>query len=244
MPAQVTAGAGLGALPLHQTDLGITRDTAYGAYRWTPGDAWDFNVDYSYLRRTGEQPTGGVIGLSNSNTGYIMVPTPVQDLTQNYGANGEYAGTSPWGQGYTLKLGYKGSQYHDDLTSYTIENPVSGTTIPTARELLWPSNQANGFVGTVAAELPMQSRYVGTFNYTSMTQNSAFIPMSANFGGSATSVNPLPASGLNGQINTILSNNVFTVKITPELTLKLTYRYYDFDNQTPQILFDQWISRY
>ena len=36
VPAQVTAGEGLGALPLHQTDLGITRDTAYGAYRWTP----------------------------------------------------------------------------------------------------------------------------------------------------------------------------------------------------------------
>ena len=243
VPARVTAAAGLGTLPLHQTDLGITRDTAFGAYRWTPTDDWDFNLDYSYLRRTGEQPTGGVIGLSNSTSGYVMVPTPVQDSTQNYGANGEYAGSSPWGQGYTLKLGYKGSQYHDDSTSYTIENPISGTTIPTARESLWPSNQANGFVGTLAADLPMKSRYVGTFNYTSMTQNSAFIPMSANFAGGATSVNPLPASGLNGQINTVLSNNVLTTKITPELTSKLTYRYYDFDNQTPQILFDQWISR-
>ena len=39
---------------------------------------------------------------------------------------------------------------------------------------MWPDNQANGFVSTLAADLPHASRYVGTFNYTSMTQNSPF----------------------------------------------------------------------
>ncbi len=75
-----------------------------------------------------------------------------------------------------------------------------------------------------------------------MTQNSAFNPMSANYSGGGTSVNPLPASSLDGEINTFLSNNVLTTKITPELTNKLRYRYYDFDNETPQLLFYQWIS--
>jgi len=246
VPVQQATTAGL--VPyLHQTDIGIHRDTAAGTYRWTPTEAWDFNVDYSDMQRTGTQPYGGVIGIptttASTATNYAMVPTPVNDSTQNYNATGEYAGTSPWGQAFTAKLGYRGSTYHDDSTSFDVENPLSGAGAALfARESMWPDNQANGFVGTVAADLPQQSRYVGTMNYTSMTQNSAFIPMSANFTGAATSINPLPASSLNGQINTFLSNNVLTTKLMPDLTNKLTYRFYDFDNQTPQLLFDQWIS--
>jgi hypothetical protein len=34
---------------------------------------------------------------------------------------------------------------------------------------------------------------------------------------------------------------VITTKITPELTSKLSYRYYDFDNDTPRIIFPCWI---
>ena len=248
VPSQKASLAALvGAGELHQTDIGIQRNTASVNYRWTPTEAWDFNVDYSHMSRDGTLPYGGVIGIptttGNTATNYAMVPTPVHDSTQNYSATGEYVGTSFWGQRYTLKLGYQGSTYHDDSLSYDIENPLSGAGAGLiARELMWPDNQANGFVSTLAADLPHASRYVGTFNYTSMTQNSPFQPMSANFTGMATSVNPLPANSLNGDINTYLSNNVLTTKITPELTNKLSYRYYDFDNETPQLLFYQWIS--
>ena len=47
---------------------------------------------------------------------------------------------------------------------------------------------------------------------------------------------------LAGNIDTLLSNNVITTQITPDLTSKLSYRYYDFDNQTPRIIFPCWIS--
>ena len=61
-----------------------------------------------------------------------------------------------------------------------------------------------------------------------MTQNAAFIP--TNIGLSTTG---LSATSLNGRIDTTLFNNVITTKINPELTNKLSYRYYNFDNQTP-----------
>ena len=51
----------------------------------------------------------------------------------------------------------------------------------------------------------------------------------------------LPASSLNGAINTLLSNNVLTTQITPDLKSKLSYRYYDFDNNTPELLFADWV---
>ena len=248
VPSQKASVAALvGAGELHPTDIGIQRNTASVNYRWTPTEAWEFNVDYSHLSRDGTLPYGGVIGIptttASTATNYAMVPRPVHDTTQNYNATGEYVGTSFWGQRYTVKLGYQGSTYHDDSLAYDVENPLSGAGAHLiAQESMWPDNQANGFVSTVAADMPHQSRYVGTFDYTSMTQNSPFMPMSANYAGGGASVNPLPASSLNGDINTFLSNNVLVMKITPELTNKLSYRYYDFDNETPQLLFYQWIS--
>jgi MtrB/PioB family decaheme-associated outer membrane protein len=219
---------------LYTTDLGIKRDTASADYRWTPTDAWDVKADYSYMHRSGTQ-IDGVIGFGPSfGYGPTQVPRPVDDVTQNYGVNGEYAGTSPWGKRFTFKLAYNGSTYTDDFTSYTIADPLTnGQAYPIARLSTWPSNNANAIGATFAADLPWNSRYVGTVNYNMMRQNSAFIPMSAN----ANPAFPLPASSLDGQINTLLSNNVLTTKITPELTSKLSYRYYNFDNQTPQIFF-------
>ena len=78
--------------------------------------------------------------------------------------------------------------------------------------------------------MPWNSRYVGTLNYTMMRQNDVVHP-DVDPGPTF----PLPASSLNGAINTLLSNNVVTTKITPDLTSKSTYRYYDFDNNTPEL---------
>ena len=221
---------------LYQTDLGIRRDTGSAQIRWTPDDAWDIKAEYSHLWRDGTQ-IDGVVGFGTTFPyGPTQVPRPVDDVTQNYGVNGEYQGTSPWGKRYTFKLAYNGSTYTDSFSSYTIANPFNNTSAvasgPIAALSTWPSNNSNSIGGTLGADLPWESRYMGTVNYTWMRQNEAFIPMSTQAPGFL-----LPASSLNGSINTWLSNNILTTKITPELTSKLSYRYYDFDNQTPQIFF-------
>ena len=82
-----------------------------------------------------------------------------------------------------------------------------------------------------------------------MDQNAAFQPMTNNPNAAVSpngalwnSTAALPAQSLNGRIDTTLSNNTITTQISPELTSKLSYRYYDFANQTSQILFPCWIS--
>ena len=234
----VTQGAALSAVVpnLYQTDIGIRRDTASANYRWTPTEAWDIKADYSHMSRIGTQ-ADGVLFRTGATNG-VEVPKPVDDTTQNFGLNGEYAGTSPWGQKVTAKVGYTGSQYTDNFSSYTIQNPNTGGL--NARLVLPPSNNANGFNGTLAADLPLKSRYVGTVSYTMMRQNDAFLPFSLN---ETAPVTALPASSLNGAINTTLSNNILTTKITSDLTSKLSYRYYDFQNNTPQITFPVWPNR-
>ena len=206
----------------HTTDIEIRRDTASLQYRWTPTDAWDIKADYSHMHRTGSQ----IAGIVSGSFSPVQLPRPVDDTTQNYGLNGEYVGTSLWGQKLVVKVGYSGSQYSDDFSSYTVQNPfvtVATNTNPLLNRISTPpSNQANGFSGTLTAELPWKSRYAGTINYNMMRQDEAFIPMSTQ------AAYVLPAASLNGKIDTFLSNNVLTSKITPELTNKAMYRYYDF----------------
>ncbi len=267
---------GAGIVPyLYNIDLGIQRDTASFAYRWTPTDAWDFNADYSHMDRTGTQ-AAGIVELEGFQP--TQVPAPVDDSTQNFGVNGEYLGKNLWGQ-YTFKAGYSGSIYTDNISNYTVQNPffpVAGTTPaqttgPTAgitgnclapagttkgtancgfaQLATPPSNDANSVTATATADLPLKSRYVGTVSFTQMDQNAAFIPMTDNpLAANAPNGQPwystaaLPQQSLNGQIDTLLSNNTITTQITPELTSKLSYRYYDFDNGTPRITFPCWVS--
>src|SRR5262245_31380363 len=236
---------------LDKIDVGIKRDTAAAGYRWTPTDAWDIRAEYSHLSRTGTQ-VDGIVGFGQILGGAssaIQVPKPVDDTTQNFGLNGEYAGTSFWGKKFTVNLAYEGSIYDDNLSSYTVQNPYTNNSPPPAslnftagqspfaRLSTWPSNNMNGVSGAVGADLPWNSRYTGTLNYTTMRQNDAFIPMSFQ-----NPTFPLPASSLNGAINTLLSSNFINTQITPELRSKLSYRYYNFDNNTPQFLFPSWIS--
>ena len=255
---------------LHQTDIGIRRDTAAFEYRWTPTDAWDIKADYSHMHREGTQAMGVVF--NNSSSGIIAeAPAPVNDTTQNFGVNGEYAGTSPWGKKFNVKLAYNGSVYESD-TSFNIDNPFFNPADPRRGNQpfanvcntqdcipalgtvsLYPNNNANAFSGTVGADLPWQSRYMGTVSYTMMRQNDAFLPFTTNGllnppgrilinGQPATSLAALPASSLSGEVNTFLSNNVVVTQITPELKSKLAYRYYNYDNGTPTIFFPQWVG--
>ncbi len=272
--SKTATNAGIIVPFLHQTDIGIHRDTASANYRWTPNDAWDVRADYSHMERSGTT-VAGVVGFAPAGGSVFSSPTqvtaPVKDNTQNFGANGEYAGLSPWGQRYTFKLAYNGSLYTDEISSYTVQNPYcTGTTAascssptlsPFARESTPPSNQANGFSGTLAVDLPHNSRYVGNLSYTMMTQNATFLPMTNNpsavaapvlgFGGLPwNQVNfgfingnlADPTSSLNGRIDTLLSNSTLTSRITPDLTSKLSYRYYNYDNETPRIIFPAWVS--
>ena len=111
------------------TDVGIRRDTAAVDYRYTPTDNWDIRANYSNMRRTGSQ-VDSVLFTCTNNGSRVDVAKPVADTTQNFGVNGEYAGTSAWGQKFNAIAGYSGSVYQDDFNNYTVQNPFCvGTSL-------------------------------------------------------------------------------------------------------------------
>ena len=80
------------------------------------------SANYSNMRRTGSQVDG--VLFTGTNTGSrVDVAKPVADTTQNFGVNGEYSGTSAWGQKFNAMVGYNGSVYQDDFNNYTVQNP-------------------------------------------------------------------------------------------------------------------------
>jgi Putative outer membrane beta-barrel porin, MtrB/PioB len=248
------------------TNIGIRRDTASVEYRYTPTDNWDIRANYSNMRRTGSQ-VDGVLFTSTNTGSRVDVAKPVADTTQNFGVNGEYSGTSAWGQKFNAMVGYNGSVYQDDFNNYTVQNPFcaglvcagnGNATSPLAMMSTPPNNQMNAVSGTFGADLPLNSRYMGTVAYTGMRQNDAFLPFASNgipgltlSGLSAASLATIPAlvrtqsgvgvTSLNGSINTLLLNNVVTTQITSDLKTKLSYRYYDYSNQTPELHIADWI---
>jgi hypothetical protein len=86
---------------VHQTDIGIKRDTGAVEYRYTPTDNWDFRADYANMHRSGTQVEGVVFSPGTSGS-RADAPKPIDDTTQNFGASGEYIGTSPWNQKFNL----------------------------------------------------------------------------------------------------------------------------------------------
>ena len=86
-----------------KTDIGIRRDTASASFRWVRGRLGR-QFDYSHMHREGTQVDGVVFWLSGYFGVSAQVPKPVDDTTQNFGLNGEYAARPPGERHLPLKL--------------------------------------------------------------------------------------------------------------------------------------------
>jgi MtrB/PioB family decaheme-associated outer membrane protein len=248
-------GAGFPA-PIGNIELKTLREKFTAGYRNTMLSDWEFNFDYSNEHRTGTRPLDIGYGFSTTtanprpSAGAVEVPAPVNDRTQNADASAEYLGSTPWGR-FNSSVKYSGSFYDNKNKFFDTDNPFCITCSATAapfgpslfRYALDPSNNVNGITWNSMIDLPMQTRYTGTVQYMMFRQNDPFIDTATNgltFGTGPGQLNPYPAASLNGEVNAFLTNNVFYTRITPEFTNTLRVRYYDRDDQTPQLTFTNY----
>ena len=250
--------------------LGTQRDQFVGAYRWTPTPEWDFGVEYSHEHRTGVVPVSiphffdpaadPATGTPAAPHYPIGLPQPVDDTSQDVEAKAEYAGTTLWGMRWNTNVVYNGSFYNNGLKQLDAQNPFctpgtcstllgasSGFIVaPNMLRLsLDPSNQANAVTWNTAIDLPFwKTRYVSTFQFNDMRQNDPFIDTSINglIAPPVTTMNGVPVSSLNGQIDTLLWNNLLTMRPTNALALTFRGRHYAVDNNTPSLHIADWIA--
>ncbi|HXW23252.1 MAG TPA: MtrB/PioB family decaheme-associated outer membrane protein [Xanthobacteraceae bacterium] len=226
------------------TTIGIERNTGAVSYRATPTPDWDFRVDYSNMHREGTQLQSAIIEQGFGSPA-LQMPKPVSDTTQTASASGEYVGTTFWGTKYNIKAGYSASIYQDDYTMWTFQNPFgNGTQANPSIGFMStpPNNNAQTFTTTAGVDLPWQSRYMGTVSYMMNRQNDPFGPFTVNPLCCTGGPPPAPlAGGLNGQIDTLLLNNVITSDITHDLKSVFKVRYYDYINDTPNMIIPTYV---
>jgi MtrB/PioB family decaheme-associated outer membrane protein len=214
-------------------------------------------VEYSHEQRTGTRPTALSYGWGTTAnpraTNVVEVPQPIDDVTQNVSASGEYVGTTPWGTRWTSALKYVGSFYTNNIDQPDVQNPFCITCNVLAganrgpnvlRLASYADNQSNAVTWTTSVGLPfLNGRYVGTVQYNKMQQNDPFVSTATNgLVAAPLTLGGVPVSSLNGEVNALLVNNVLTANVGKDLRLTVKGRHYDFDNRTPSLLLTNYVA--
>jgi len=116
---------------------------------------------------------------------------------------------------------------------------------------LWPDNDYNRLFGNVSIRVTEKARLNGTVARSTFEQDDAFLPYAENdqvvFSRAGQPVvyarnAPLPRQRLGGKLETTQADIKLTARPMDALSLRAGYRYYDLDDQRPEILFPGYSS--
>ncbi len=228
-------------------DLALGRDRGKVELRLTPDKPYDVRVTYFHEKRTGDRAVGTSFGFGN----VVESPEPIDYRTQDFGATAEWG--ADWGR---LNASFNYNAFTNNIPFHTFDNPfrVTGTTDPSAytgpgsgsingpafgRASLPPDNSAVTGGAGVAFKFAGHSRAGASFVASQWTQNETpFIPYTSN---PSIPTTALPATKLDGKIDTLSFNAYFLSRPVQGVTVQARYRRYDLDNKTPQIRFPGYV---
>ena len=246
--ASTLGGAAATALPFTQQE---NRKAYTGSMSWnlTP-NVRVFGL-FSREHQVGTRPIGFIFAASSG--GYVSETPETIDYYTNTVNVGTEFGQKKW----SGMIGYQGSFFQNNVPNMLVVNPFSdasvfnyptGTAITTvgpatARMDLYPDNRYHQFVGQGAVEVGKYINLMASVTPGWLRQDANFQPLTT----SSVSLTPpasafgtepayLPASNLNGQVNTLAMNYTAVFKARKNLTITAKYRHYDYNNNTPELL--------
>jgi MtrB/PioB family decaheme-associated outer membrane protein len=231
--ASALAGFLANAVPVNLEFL--TRKGGFGL-KYALSESLDMRVRYTYTEKDGTIPFGA--GFGSPGGSVVELPAPRFDRTHQFELKGEYARP-----GWNVGLGYAGSVFDQGIDTITFDNPLSATSSPTVsalgRTTMDPSNQAHNVFLTGGLSLPLRTRITGKVSYGWRLQDETFVPHTINPALAADPQLALPRNSLDGDVRTTLVTlNATSRPLTAlPLTLNSGYRFYDFNNRTPEIVF-------
>lgn len=228
---------GAGLADARSTSLEYLLRTARAGIILDPREDVELESAYRLVSREGRRPFA--MGFGSPGGNFASFGGPVDERTHEITADARL-GRGPW----NFEIGYLGSFFENQLNQVTADNPLRLTDSATAgpemgRLALSPDNSLNSVHATGAYELPFEfpARIASTFSYGLRQQDEDFLPHTINTLLAGAPELVLPENSLDGKVQTYLSNTVLTLRPLPELDLRARYRYYDFHNDTPVILF-------
>ncbi len=242
-------------------DIKLQRDRTNLSFSLTPGAGnFDVGVTYFHEKRTGSRTNNGTsFGFGN----VVETYDPIRYITQDLGVNATFQGD--WGNAFAA---FDYNDFTDKWDTFLWENPFRATDSTDAsayqspsntsvngpvfgRYALPPSNQAWAFKGGTTLHLSPKTRLTADGQVGRWTQNEQpFIPFTTNTsiripdGRDATNPANLPAHNLDGQIDVLALNGFFTTGLGSKLRLNARYRFYENENKTPRIRFEEGYVRF
>ncbi len=219
---------------LRPVDLSFNTDVARAGFKFTPTDEWRFDLEYSNLRRQGYRPVGTVIGSPGGSVTELAVP--IENYTHEVKFGAEFAR-----EAFALQFNYIGSIFRNNYDNYSWDNPLVITNTATASSRgqvsTPPDNMAHTFSLTGSAALPLRSRISGTFSYGMLRQDETFLDNAPNPVLTVRNTDDAGNSSPEAKANLIMGNIQLTSRPINSVTATARYRYFEYQNDTPQHTF-------
>jgi MtrB/PioB family decaheme-associated outer membrane protein len=224
--------------------LDFRRDKAQGVVRVSPDQHLDFNLSYSHEDKKGYKPTGTTTGTPGSFN-VIEIPEPIDYQTHTVDAQAQYSDKD-----WSLQADYQLSVFESGFESIIWDNTTRLTdtdagTIHASRGRIGtaPDNTAHNVNFSGYANLPASIQTRGSFGMGWSRQNQDFLPHTINSALiDTTGELVMPASSLNGEICTYFGNYFVTARPNKTITLEAGFRYYEYDNQTEELVFPGYVA--
>lgn len=248
MQAAIQGGRGTlanfigGALPFEVTS---ERRIAAFDLAVSPTPEFTLNVNVKRTAREGSMPSGASFGFNNA----VEIPAPIDTQTTDVNGGVEWANRRGM-----VRLAYTGSTFTNNIPTLIWDNPVAladsnnysgyilGNAGSQGRMALPPSNTMHGVTAAGSAKLPANSRLNANMTFGTWRQNEPLLPVTIN---TSVAAAPLPRETAEGDARTTAMNYTFTSQPNRYVYLSARYRWYEFDNRTPQfhppvdVVFDQ-----
>lgn len=205
-------------------DVSVRRKTATASATVNPTADWTAGFQFSREKQAGSRP------ISTYNPG-LEFPEPIDYRTTRVQATTEYA-KKRWG----VQLGFLASIFENKVDTLVFDNAYSNTA--QGRIDLYPDNTAHNLSFAGALDLTKSTRVMASIVPGWMRQNDAFLPFTIN---PAIPPPELPAQSLNGSKQTLAMNYTLVNHPAKHLELTARYRSYDYNNNTPSVLFPTYI---
>jgi MtrB/PioB family decaheme-associated outer membrane protein len=200
------------------TSLKTQRDRTGAKFSLVPGKAWEVTGHYRHETKDGTRDVGATFGFSQT----AILPVQFDYQTDDFGVELNYKGDKLQAQ-----IAYSGSLFKNKQDSINWTDPLTMNNGSIAEA---PDNQSHQISGLLGYQMSDHTRIGAKLALGRMTQNQSFLPYTVN---PAIATPPLPASSLDGKVDTILAKVDVDSRPTAKLRLDASYTYSNRDNNTP-----------
>ena len=201
------------------TPLKTERDRLGVKFSLVPAKEWEITGFFREEKKDGTRDLGGGFGFSQ----ITLLPANIDYKTDDFGLTLGYKGSKLQAQ-----LAYAGSLFKNGQDAITWDNPFLAAP-STGRIADAPDNQFHKISALLGYQLTEHTRLGAQLAFGRMSQNQSFQPYTIN----PFIVTPaLPASSLDGRVDTTLAKLDINSRPAPRLRLDASYTYSNRDNKT------------